>query len=312
MRFRSYPKVGSKAANAAGPWVATEKLHGANFVVGVEGDRVRFGKRKAWLAADEPFFGWQLVASDLADRARHLAREANEPTLVLYGELLGGGYPHPAVAPTPGLSPVQTGIWYSPDLRWVMFDALVLAGDESDAEWLSFRDLERLAARVGLLVAPVIARGRRDELERLPASGVPALPPLLGLPHIAENVREGYVLKPDRRMRASLRPVVKRKIAELDDARFDEADAFTPGHLTLDELAAWAGRLINDARMASARSKVGTDRGAIIEEIVLDVAYDLATVFADSWRSLREPEETRMLEVLRALAEDRLAPRRGE
>lgn len=108
MRFRSYPKVGSKAASVGGPWVATEKVHGANFVVGVEGDRVHFGKRKAWLAADEPFFGWQLLAGDLADRSRRLAREVSWPQLVLYGELVGGGYPHPAVAPVAGLRPVQT------------------------------------------------------------------------------------------------------------------------------------------------------------------------------------------------------------
>ncbi len=68
------------------------------------------------------------------------------------------------------------------------------------------------------------------------------------------------------------------------------------------------GRLINDARVASARSKVGTDRGAILEEIVLDVASDLSSVFDASWRSLREDDETRLLALLRAVAEERLPP----
>lgn len=32
--------------------VATEKVHGANLVVATDGERVRIGKRKAWLSGD--------------------------------------------------------------------------------------------------------------------------------------------------------------------------------------------------------------------------------------------------------------------
>jgi hypothetical protein len=71
-----------------------------------------------------------------------------------YGELLGGSYPHPAVPAVPGLSPVQTGIWYTPGLAWVAFDALVAAGDDDEGELLAHRELEELAGAAGLRAAP--------------------------------------------------------------------------------------------------------------------------------------------------------------
>jgi len=61
VRFRQFPKLSEVApADApAGEWVAFEKVHGAQLVLGRGADgAVRFGKRKAWLADEEPFFGW--------------------------------------------------------------------------------------------------------------------------------------------------------------------------------------------------------------------------------------------------------------
>src|SRR5204862_5759400 len=122
------------------------------------------------------------------------------------------------------------------------------------------------------------------DMERVPVSAPTGVPALLGLPAIAGNLREGFVAKPDRRAPAGARPILKRKLPDFDDARFDEASAWDPGHLDEAALIAWARRLVNPARLASARSKVGEDPRAIADEIVLDVAIDLETVFAASWR----------------------------
>lgn len=307
MRFRSYPKIGG-TASGAGTWVATEKIHGANFVVGLSTDAVRFGKRKDWLAADAPFFGWQLLAPELAALARPLARLA--PQVVLYGELFGGNYPHADVPAIAGLAPIQTGVWYAPDVRWLMFDILVASDDTDDGELLAFGDVEALAAEAGLITAPTLARGKLAELERVPVSAPTLLPARLGLPALADNLREGYVLKPDRRLPAASRPIIKRKLPDFDDARFDEGPGWAPGHLSQAELVAWARRLVNPARLASARSKVGTEPAAIIDEVVLDVAIDLATVFADAWRDLRPEGEAAVLAVVREAAERTVGGRR--
>lgn len=59
MEHLAYPKIGrSSASSAGGQWVLTEKIHGANFVIGLAEGTIRFGKRKAWLDSAESFFGW--------------------------------------------------------------------------------------------------------------------------------------------------------------------------------------------------------------------------------------------------------------
>jgi Rnl2 family RNA ligase len=302
MRFRTYPKIGGHAESTGGTWVATEKIHGANFVIGVAGEDLVFGKRKAWLQPDDAFFGWQLLARALADPIRALARAAGAAQLVCFGELFGGAYPHPDVAAIPGLSAVQTGIWYTPELRWMVFDLLVASDDADDGELLAHADVEELAGTAGLTTPPVLGRGRLADLDRIAIAAPTEVPTLLGLPPLANNLREGFVAKPDRRMPYGARPIVKRKLPDFDDARFDAGAAWDPGHLGVAELVAWAQRLVNPARVASARSKVGTERAAIIDEIVLDVAVDLETVFAAAWRDLGAAGEAEVLAAVRIAA----------
>lgn len=307
MRFRTYSKIprthGDDTRTAAGPWVALEKLHGAHFVVAVHEREVRFGKRKEWLEADTPFFGWQLLADDLRNRVLKIAANFDSPICVAYGELLGGAYPHASVAPFPGLSAVQTGIWYAPGLHWVLFDILLAGAEGDEGFFLAHHEVETLAQAHGVLVPPLIRRGRRSELESVPVRAPTRFPALLSLPPIADNIAEGVILKPDMRLAPSERPIIKRKIGEFDDAKFDESAAWDPGRLSLDELRGWVERLVNPARMQSARSKVGEARDAIVDEVVLDVAVDLELAFREAWEAAGSEGQTRLLDHARQLAE---------
>lgn len=303
MEHLPYPKIPTRTDGAAqapgGTWVATEKVHGAQVVVATDGRVVRVGKRKAWLESDDAFFGWQLLRAELEAAARSaFAAHADARVVRLYGELFGGGYPHPEVAASPGTSPVQTGIWYAPDVRFVLFDVLV----EAPSMFLAHTEVEQLAAAVGLPVVPLLGRGPRAALERLPVHFPSRVPALLGLPPLADNIAEGFVLKPDARATPSARYVVKHKIPELDEGRFDESAPWNPdAALSLAELQDIAARLVNPARMASARSKVGIDPVAIAEEVLLDVLVDLEAAFPAAFRGLT-PEAD---EALRALVLER-------
>ncbi|MGI5241737.1 RNA ligase family protein [Dactylosporangium sp. CA-139066] len=108
MEHVPYPKIPATLANApsAGPWIATEKIHGAQLVVAYDGHTLRVGKRRSWLRDDETFFGWQLLRGALLRTARHALDHGATPSVRLYGELYGGHYPHPSVAPVPGAGPV--------------------------------------------------------------------------------------------------------------------------------------------------------------------------------------------------------------
>ena len=184
-----------------------------------------------------------------------------------------------------------------------MFDVLVATDDADDGELLAHGDVEALAAAAGLWTPPVLGRGRLGELDRIAIAAPTEVPVQLGLPPIAANLREGFVAKPDRRLPYGARPIVKRKLPDFDDARFDAGAAWDPGHLGVAELVTWAQRLVNPARIASARSKVGTDRAAIVDEIVLDVAVDLETVFAAAWRDLGAAGEAEVLTAVRVAAD---------
>ncbi|MFY0531588.1 RNA ligase family protein [Nannocystis pusilla] len=203
MRHRYYGKIAGPGEPLGlvpgGPWVALEKIHGAQMQIAVAGEQVRFGKRKAWLADDDPFFGWQLVRAALSETARTAARRLGAPLVVFYGELFGGGYPHAEVAPVPGLQPVQTGIWYAPELRWAAFDALVAAGEDDEGELLGWSELAELARETEMLVPPVVRVGPRPHVEAAPTRAPTRVPALLGLPALADNFAEGLVVRPDAR-----------------------------------------------------------------------------------------------------------------
>ncbi len=302
---RPFPKIPRTLADTPGAgslWVATEKIHGAQLTVACDGGLVRVGKRKAWLADDEVFFGWQLLRSSIAHGAQAIHRElGSDSPVYLYGELFGGRYPHPEVAAVPAMQPVQTGIWYGPSLYYAVFDILVFRAGHL---WLiAHTTVEDLCARAGLMSVPRLGRGNRNTLSRLPVRYPTTVPSLLGLPAIADNVAEGFVLKPDVDMPAAKRPVVKHKIPEFDEAKFDESMAFDGGmHLSVAELVCWAQQMINPVRIQSAQSKVGLQPAAVIEEVVLDVWIDLEAMFSRRMAGLGEVDEEDLRTALFELA----------
>jgi Rnl2 family RNA ligase len=308
MRHRAYEKIGGPGArlegDLGGRWVAVEKVHGAQLVVAVAGGEVRFGKRKAWLADDDPFFGWQLVRAELAEGARAAAALAGAPAVVLYGELFGGGYPHPDVAAVPELQPVQTGVWYAPDLRWAIFDIVVASDEDDPGERLAFGEVRQLASSAGLLVPPVVRAGRRTEVEATAERFPTLVPAQLGLPPIDGNLAEGLVLRRDARARPGEAVIYKRKIDEFAEDRFGEAEAWDadqrPG---LDALRVWARRLTNPARVASATSKWGHhDVDAVLDEVELDVLIDLAEAFPAVARTPSAADEAALRAEIREAA----------
>lgn len=305
MLHRAFPKIPTTLDDAGGGarWVATEKIHGAQLVVATDGDVVRVGKRKAWLRPDEPFFGWQLLRHELEAKARAMhAALGRGGQLHLYGELFGGAYPHPDVPALPGLSAVQTGIAYAPGVAWAVFDALVVAGQGTPV-FLAHSTLEALAERVGLMVPPRLGRGTRAELARLPVRYPSRVPALLHLPELPGNVAEGYVLKPDAELPATARPVVKHKIPEFTDDRFDDGHAFdADAHLSVPELLRLGAAMIGAVRIASARSKVGEALADVIDEVVLDVWIDLEAIFPRRLASLGEAESAAFRQGLATLA----------
>lgn len=282
-------------------WIATEKIHGASFCLVSDGALLRAGKRKVFLAPEEDFFGHRALVDRIGARVIALsaavrAADAQVRLVYLHGELLGGGYPHPEVAADPAVQPVQTGCWYAPSIELCAFDLAVLREGDHDRTYVGHDEAARLFEEAGLLHARPLIRGTYEEVMRLPLGFESTLPALLGLPPLPRgNKAEGVVVKPVRavtvpRRAGSIRPVIKRKIAEFaEDARFHEAEKWatraSPGEAAaaLSALRWEVSARVVEPRLDAAVSKIGRiapgDAGRAREVwalLVEDVLEDLA------------------------------------
>ncbi len=154
---------------------------------------------------------------------------------------------------------------------------------------------------------PVLKQGRLSELGDLPVRFLSRVPGMLRLPPLSGNYAEGYVLKLSERTLVSQRQAVKKKIAEFDEQRFDESSAFdNSAYLDLAALLSLAARFVNPARLASARSKVGTEPERVAEEAVLDALIDLRDMLPRRVETLSADEERALVERLRAEARQQM------
>ncbi|WP_052390901.1 RNA ligase family protein [Streptomyces sp. NRRL B-24484] len=312
--FVPYPKIPERAAlsrSAVRRWTATEKVHGAHLALLCEDGTVRAAKRRAPLDGDalDAFFGLARIWPALSVAAGRAAAALCEAypgagRVVLYGELFGGRYPHPAVPPQDGAQAVQTGVWYAPGLHWSVFDAVVEVRGER--WWAADAALRRAASAAGLLCAPLLAEGPLVRLQDLPAAFPSRVPAGFGLPPLVGNLAEGYVLKPAGDLPvAAGRPVLKVKQAGFaEDARYRGARPYTappggaagvPGWL-VEEAAA----LLTPARAASAVSKLGPAAGPA--EVAAEIARDAVEDLADRLGGLPAAQASRLAAGLGAAA----------
>lgn len=292
--FQSYDKIpGSSKRWDAGPdderrlqkvdWVVTEKVHGANFCFILSPGRIDCAKRKALLPPDEDFFGHRSILSDLRGPLRRLFVDfrGGASRLLVYGELFGGGYPHPDVSAVEGVQPVQTGVWYHPDVQFLAFDVVAEDAQGRRAWW----DFETLSYALGEATVPSLRPlfiGPYAEAREQPVVFPTTIPARYGLPPLDDNLAEGIVIKPRRPVLVGgQRPTLKRKHPRFsEDARYTQAQKWAPAPVTaapLDTLEYAMLSRLTDARFASARSKLGPSAAPadLTAEISGDVLSDL-------------------------------------
>ncbi|WP_328393030.1 hypothetical protein OHS70_02195 [Streptomyces sp. NBC_00390] len=336
-RWSPYPKIPAKArlgGARARDWVALEKVHGANFAVVCDGaGAVHPAKRRELLGESglDEFFGvgriWPalaVAASRCAAALRNRHGTDASASVTVYGELAGGRYPHPDVAPSPGAEPVQTGVWYAPGLLWLPFDAAV----ETDRGtcWVSDGALREAAGTVGLHCAPLLAQGTLAQVQDQSPVFATRLPGLLGLPELPGNLAEGLVVKPAGEWwvtdadsgRSTPRPVAKLKQpAFAEDERFDGSRPYRPPAEGAAGAPGWlvgqVTALLTPARAAAAVSKLGprTPPDAVAREIAQDVVDEAAEALGGLedglCRALQEALQPGALALARFDAADRRA-----
>lgn len=205
-------------------WIATEKVHGANFgIYSVDfGKGLRYSKRSGIMPPHEHFFGYHVLIPEFQTQMAAIRKyvtefvvKASPHTIIVNGELFGGKYTHPNVPKSKqtfllngkpkSISAVQTDSFpqYSPNLHFYAFDIKYRLQEKDDAVTLTFDDATSIFERIpGLLYARPIIRGPLDKVTAFDVETFETtLPPLVGMGNfpLKGNWSEGLVVKHSKR-----------------------------------------------------------------------------------------------------------------
>ncbi|SEW56389.1 RNA ligase family protein [Chitinophaga arvensicola] len=287
-------------------WVVTEKIHGANFSFVYENHQLLYAKRKDYLRWTDDFFGFQAVAAEMETQLIRLFEQLKQDIpahkYIIYGELFGGKYPHPEVVAAPEVQAIQTGVYYSPSIRFCAFD---IAIETTEKAYLDYETAVRYFEQFNILYAKILFSGKWNEALNFNTRIDSQIPAQLNLPMLTPNLIEGIVIKPLHHSGVSdlsRRPIIKLKNPEFDEEeKFHEAEkwSFIPNVTTLSEelsfLVDEMTHYITENRLNSALSKIGRlDPGdeKRMQEIKKELQEDVLTDFnEDNDKILDELDE---------------------
>ena len=202
MEFKKYSSIensyriddvnNAKDAYPSTNFVVQEKLHGAcwGIFISKEGE-VKFAKRTAFLKYGEKFYNYQNAMDALKPKLDVIMVDYNEESdVILYGELIGGSYPHPDVTQIPGMKHIQKEVKYCPDIEFYCFDVKI------EGKFIPPNDMVKFCKKYGIFHAENLFEGTLDECLKYPNDFQTTIPVRLGLPEIEGNICEGVVIKP--------------------------------------------------------------------------------------------------------------------
>ncbi len=176
-------------------YVVQEKAHGANFSFITNGKDLKSAKRTELIANDENFYNSKIVLekykNNVFELFEYLKKDFDLNTLTVFGELIGGGYPHKDVPIKKDVKLVQRGIYYSPENDFFAFD-IMLNGEQ----YLDIELANNLFEKFGFIYADTLFKGSLRKCLEYPNKFKSTLPLKFGLPELDGNLCEGVVIRP--------------------------------------------------------------------------------------------------------------------
>jgi len=176
-------------------FIVQEKVHGANFSFFTDGKEIRIAKRTAFIEKDEKFYNAHQILEryrknviDLFDKVKTIYPDLE--TVVIYGELFGGGYKHKEVEPVKDAIKVQKGVEYAPYNEFYAFDIKLNGTTYLDTDLVN-----QIFEETGFFYAKILFHGTLDEALKFPNVFDSKIPAWLGLPEIENNMCEGTIVK---------------------------------------------------------------------------------------------------------------------
>lgn len=183
---------------------------------------------------------------------------------------------------------VQKGVFYSPRNHFYAFDIYI-----NGTEFLDVDEANALFEAEGLLHAQTLFRGTLEDCLQYSNQFVSTIPPMLGLPEIAENFCEGVIIKP---VKVSRFNNDKRVILKNKNERWTEKKSFEKAIKRNDALPEKVKKLqeaiatyATENRLDNVLSKIGEVSiadfkqvlGLFSKDIVEDFTKDYQSVLAD-------------------------------
>jgi Rnl2 family RNA ligase len=175
-------------------FVVQEKVHGANLSFITNGKTIVAAKRTELILDNEQFFNSKLVQEKYTDKILNLFKEVSEKfnakTLTIFGELFGGGYPHPDIAKDESAKLVQRGIYYSPTNDFFAFDIML-----NNDQYLDVVTTSQLFEKFGFVYAKTLFKGTLNDCLTFSNEFKTTIPEDFGLPLLEGNICEGIVIR---------------------------------------------------------------------------------------------------------------------
>jgi len=195
-------------------FIVQEKVHGANLSYWTtNGEDFFAAKRTDQIPNNETFYNYDLILNEIKPNLKNIwLNLKNEITdlkqLTIFGEIIGGDYPHQDVEIDRKAILVQKGIFYSPKNHFYAFDILI-----NSEVYLNVDLANQHFDKQNLLYAKTIFRGNIKECLDYPNDFNSTLPRELNLPDLIPNVVEGVVIKPTitRHFNNGVRVILKNK-----------------------------------------------------------------------------------------------------
>lgn len=178
-------------------YAVQEKAHGSNLsFYTIDGINFKAAKRTEALSIDEKFYNHQLLLDQNIEKFKSIFLDVtrdfeNIAQVTIFGEVIGGSYPHKEVEKNNKALKVQKGIFYSPNNEFFAFDIQVNCEMYLDVEYVN-----NLFEKHDVLHAKTLHEGSLEDCLKYPNMFPTTIPGLLGFPIIDPNNCEGVVIKP--------------------------------------------------------------------------------------------------------------------
>lgn len=281
-------------------YVVQEKAHGSNLSFWTtDGMNFKAGKRSGPIGNDEKFYNYEMILDKSIQKFRGLfsSIKVDYPDITqmtIYGEVIGGNYPHKDVEKINDAIKVQKGILYAPSNEFFAFDICINSDQYLNADVVS-----RLFEQENLLYAKTLFEGSLEDCLQYPNVFQTKIPNQLGLPEISENNCEGVIIKPKEvsYFRNGVRIILKNKNEKWSEnsGNIKKVKKDIPLSEKVVEFQGFIKDYVTENRLNNVLSKFGElsikDFGQLMGEFNRDVITDFTKDYSSQFLLLEKQDQ---------------------